>query len=76
MTTVMPPICTYCKHFRPERMWTCAAFPDDSGIPLEIITGEHDHRKPYPGDNGVRFEPVDDKAAEVVDELFAPDPEE
>ena len=34
----------------------CYAFPN--GIPEEILTGEFDHSKPYPGDNGIRFEPV------------------
>lgn len=35
----------------------CAAFPD--GIPEAIITGEVDHSKPYPGDNGFRYEPLE-----------------
>ena len=38
----------------------CDAYPDE--IPDEIfITGEHDHTQPYDGDNGIQFEPVDDK---------------
>jgi hypothetical protein len=34
----------------------CKAFP--SGIPDEILQGEHDHREPYSGDNGILYEPV------------------
>jgi hypothetical protein len=33
----------------------CDAFP--RGIPVEICTGEHDHRLPFKGDRGVRYEP-------------------
>ncbi len=44
--------CIMCKHYRLPQ--TCEAFPD--GIPKEIFTCEHDHREPYPGDNGIRFE--------------------
>jgi hypothetical protein len=32
----------------------CAAFP--GGIPTPILLLEADHREPYPGDNGIRFE--------------------
>lgn len=46
--------CTECKHYRGEI--ECDAFPD--GIPEEIITGKHDHREPYSGDDGIRFEPM------------------
>jgi hypothetical protein len=30
------------------------AFP--AGIPEKILFYEHDHRKPFPGDHGIRFE--------------------
>ncbi|WP_229402490.1 hypothetical protein [Micromonospora okii] len=51
--------CWSCRHYvsglfgavgRPH----CAAFPE--GIPHEVIRGSVDHREPYPGDNGIRWE--------------------
>ena len=47
--------CLHCKHFGAD--WTCAAFP--GAIPAAIVTGEHDHHQPYPGDNGIQFEPLE-----------------
>ncbi len=47
--------CIMCKHYQLNHK--CKAFPD--GIPEEIFTCQHDHREPYPGDNGVRFEKAD-----------------
>ena len=66
MTTVLSQ-CIFCKHYRDDE--TCTAFP--AGIPRKVMYSERDHRKPYPGDNGVRFEPVDREAAEIVDQMFA-----
>lgn len=60
--------CNRCKRLRSTADRTCDAFPD--GIPDAIWRAECDHRKAYPGDNGVTFEPVDDDAAEYVAALF------
>jgi hypothetical protein len=45
--------CAKCKHARKEG--GCDAFPD--GIPFIILEGNFNHEKPYPGDNGIQFEP-------------------
>lgn len=51
MVTGPMPMCFECKrHFGDL---TCDAFPD--GIPQEIVLSEHDHRKPFVGDDGFRF---------------------
>jgi len=47
--------CMNCKYAKDGR--ECEAF---DWIPDEILTGEHDHRNPYPGDKGIRFEPKSD----------------
>jgi hypothetical protein len=46
--------CIECLHNLGD--WKCDAFP--KGIPEEIATGEHDHTKPFKGDNGIRFEHI------------------
>lgn len=48
--------CAGCKHKDPKGR-KCKAFPE--GIPEKIAVGDHDHTKPYPGDNGFRYEPKD-----------------
>jgi len=54
------PICSLCRHLRDDQPWLdgkhrrCAAFP--GGIPDGVYWGDFDHRRPFPGDNGVRFE--------------------
>lgn len=55
--------CLGCRHY--EWGWLdddrCAAFPD--GVPREIWLGDADHSKPFPGDGGVRFDPVPSEEA-------------
>lgn len=48
--------CPVCK-FYIEGL-KCKAFP--KGIPEEILIGESDHTEPFKGDNGIRFEPIDE----------------
>lgn len=46
-------LCRTCKWWNGGRV--CRAFPD--GMPEEIWTGKVEHREPYPGDNGIQYEP-------------------
>lgn len=55
--------CLWCKH-KWDGVLRCDAFPD--GIPDEIVTGLHDHRKPFGGDGGIRYEPAEDAPPEAV----------
>ncbi len=54
-------VCLRCTHLDLDAFvqgkHRCAAFPD--GIPMPIWMGENNHQKPYPGDQGIRFEPRD-----------------
>lgn len=63
MTDGPAPMCMSCRHF--DRITIdpatgtgsprCAAFPD--GIPSSIFwDGRIDHRRPFAGDRGIRFE--------------------
>ena len=51
------PKCVDCENY--EFRGKCKAFP--KGIPQDIYYGRHDHRKPYPDDNGILFEPIEEK---------------
>lgn len=71
-------MCWWCLHFRSQRIkglmyYSCTAFPDE--IPEDIFDNYFDHRAPYPGDNGIRFEQA---PFEVLQERYlfktAPDP--
>jgi len=73
MGNTLPPhrnICLICNNYKGTRLIEigdeveenfinfCSAFND--GIPYEILTGENDHTKPYKGDNGITFDPIED----------------
>lgn len=51
-------VCSLCKHLRIDQGRTCDAYPKRDNIPMEIWMGENDHRQPFPGDHGIRFESV------------------
>ena len=46
------PQCHSCEHYIVGTV-RCVAFPD--GIPDPIISGDVDHKDPYPTDNGIMF---------------------
>jgi len=66
--------CKYCKNYGtppegthpPEDQAACRAFEK---IPDEITFLEFLHTKPYPGDRGIQFEPIDDLAKEIIESL-------
>ena len=69
-----PAVCWKCKNYlgnkiidipkeEGEDVFYCKAFPDK--IPEEIISGEHDHQRPFDGDHGISFEGVPDNMINV-----------
>jgi hypothetical protein len=50
------PQCHSCKHY--EGAFVCAAY--DRIPDAIIIKSSHDHTKEFPGDNGIRFEPLEE----------------
>jgi hypothetical protein len=63
---ILPEQCDRCKHDHGKRR--CDAFPGFPGIPQEIYDMEFDHRNPYPGDNGIRWEPKEEGVIHPFDE--------
>ena len=47
------PQCIFCTRLRAGNK--CVAFPQ--GIPPAISSNRHDHREPFPGDDGILFDP-------------------
>ena len=54
--------CSDCLHYFGE--FKCEAFP--KSIPRQIYTGEHDHIKEFEGDNGIRFESLEEFDKELI----------
>lgn len=52
----LPVSCESCRHFNPRNRSVCAVFPDV--IPHPIQSGQFDHRKRFPGDGGLGYEPT------------------
>lgn len=69
MTTRSTPQCITCRHWvspldrsdedaqSDEPTQICTAFP--AGIPDEIWWNRADHRQPYDGDHGIRWEAIE-----------------
>src|SRR5215469_11426343 len=53
-------ICWTCERFRglkPGKGFVCEAYPDQ--IPVDIIASVVDHRRPFKGDHGLQYVPVE-----------------
>lgn len=76
MTSIAMPICIGCRHYdrsMPGPGIRCTAFPD--GVPDEIFESRADHRRPFEGDHGILFDPINAEATEYAELLFSPDAE-
>jgi hypothetical protein len=64
MTIGDAPPCIRCKHMEippgsKDKALVCAAFPE--GIPDGLLYGDHSHVTAFPGDNGLRYDPLNDQ---------------
>lgn len=68
MSTSIPEQCQACKHFHAKKRGNyCNAYPD-TPIPREILEMRVDHRSPHPGDQGIRWEPIEPGTRHPMDE--------
>lgn len=58
-------LCDLCLHYRVGA--TCAAYPE--GIPYDFSIGRRFHLTSTGDDNGILFEPRNERAAEAFDEM-------
>jgi hypothetical protein len=59
MSRILISPCQSCRHYAQNssgELLTCEAFP--GGIPDAILSGDNDHKRPFPGDQGICYEPV------------------
>lgn len=59
MTRIPLSPCQTCRHYIQSSigdLLVCVAFP--GGIPDPILSGEVDHRRSFPGDQGICYEPM------------------
>ena len=58
--------CLICKHLHRDAPGMsaihCDAFPSPDVIPIDILIEGFDHTKPFLGDHGIRFEPIEEPA--------------
>lgn len=60
---LLSPVCSFCKHWIEDGEQHCKAYKKPFSIPLVIWTGSNRHRKPFKGDNGIQFEPIEEEEA-------------
>lgn len=72
--TSVPEQCLCCRHFRPVLPgYQCEAYSGYPGIPDAILEMQHDHRQPYKGDHGIRWEPKSQGTKHPMDETNEPE---
>ncbi len=59
------PLCESCRRLDREGTgYTCEAFP--AGIPSKIAVDGFDHRKPFPGDGDLRYQPMEGRVTKTL----------
>lgn len=67
--------CELCGRGFNEMKCNCSAFPEK--IPYDILFNQVSHQKPFEGDNGITFLPLNEDCAEEIKEFEfgKPDPD-